>query len=93
MASLAGAFLAMRIEAYVPGMSSGRGWIALVLVWLGFRHPLGILFSAYFFSLIIIISNITLGNLPFTILKSLPYIAALTAFIIANARQHSATKY
>lgn len=89
MASLAGAFLVMRVEAYVPGMSSGRGWIALVLIWLGFRHSLGILISAYFFSLIIIISNMAQGSisLPAAILKTLPYIAALIAFVIASARR------
>ena len=89
MASLAGVFLTMRIEAYVPGMSSGRGWIALVLVWLGFRHPLGILLASYFFSLIIIISNMAQGIsfLPAAMLRSLPYIAALIAFIIASARR------
>jgi len=93
MASLAGAFLTLRIEAYVPGMSSGRGWIALVLIWLGFRHPLGILISSYFFSLIIIISNMAQGSAPFpaAVLKTLPYIAALTAFVIASAGR-SATK-
>lgn len=92
MASLAGAFLTMRVEAYVPGMSSGRGWIALVLIWLGFRNPLGILISSYFFSLIIIISNMAQGNitLPATMLKTLPYIAALIAFTVASARRPAA---
>jgi len=89
MASLAGAFLVMRVEAYVPGMSSGRGWIALVMIWLGFRHSLGILISAYFFSLIIIISNMAQGSIPLppAILKTLPYTAALIAFVIASAKR------
>lgn len=92
MASLAGVFLAMRVEAYVPGMSSGRGWIALVLIWLGFRHPLGILISSYFFSSIMIISNMAQGSsfLSPAMLKTLPYIAALIAFVIASARSSAA---
>jgi len=88
MASLAGAFLAMRVEAYVPGMSSGRGWIALVLIWLGFRNPLGILVSSYFFSLIMAFSNMAQGGaLPAAMLKTLPYAAALIAFTVASIRQ------
>jgi len=86
-ASLAGAFLAFRIEAYVPGMSSGRGWIALVVIWLGFRRFPGILIASYFFSLIEIISGRAQGisHIPSTLLLALPYIAALFALSAAAA--------
>ena len=85
MASLAGVFLAFRIEAFVPGMSSGRGWIALVIIWLGFRRYSGILIAAYFFSLIEIISGRAQGttHIPATLLLALPYSAALFALTIA----------
>jgi general nucleoside transport system permease protein len=36
---LAGAFLAIRLAAFVPGMSAGRGWIALVAIYLGNMTP------------------------------------------------------
>jgi len=87
MASLAGAFLAFRIEAYVPGMSSGRGWIALVVIWLGFRRFSGILIASYFFSLIEIISGRAQGvsHIPSTLLLALPYTAALLALSVAAA--------
>jgi len=94
MASLAGVFLVMRVDAYVPGMSSGRGWIALVLIWLGFRNSLGVLVSSYFFSLIMVLSNMAQGStaLPAAMLKTLPYAATLVAFTIASIR-HSAPKF
>lgn len=87
MASLSGVFLAFRIGGFVPGMSSGRGWIALVIVWLGFRRPAGILISAYFFSLIEIISGRAQGlsSAPATLLLALPYLAALLALSLATA--------
>lgn len=87
LASLSGVFLAFRIGGFVPGMSSGRGWIALVIVWLGFRRPAGILIAAYFFSLIEIISGKAQGfaNVPATLLLALPYLAALLALTLASA--------
>jgi len=90
-ASLAGVFLAFRVEAFVPGMSSGRGWIALVVIWMGFRRPWGILISAYLFSLIEIISNRAQGipGVPATLLLALPYIAALAALAVATVGKSS----
>ncbi|RKX77838.1 MAG: hypothetical protein DRZ90_11720 [Spirochaetes bacterium] len=84
MAALSGAFLVFRIEAFVPGMSSGRGWIALVIIWLGFRRYSGILIAAYFFSMIEIISGRAQGisNIPSTLLLALPYTAALFALTL-----------
>ncbi|RLW69151.1 MAG: hypothetical protein B6D68_02500, partial [spirochete symbiont of Stewartia floridana] len=37
LAALAGAVLSLRIGAFVPGMSAGKGWIALVMIWMGLR--------------------------------------------------------
>lgn len=87
LATLSGVFLAFRIGGFVPGMSSGRGWIALVIVWLGFRRPAGILISAYFFSLVEIISGKAQGfiSVPATLLLALPYLAALAALTLATA--------
>ncbi len=84
MAALSGVFLVFRIEAFVPGMSSGRGWIALVIIWLGFRRYSGILIAAYFFSMIEIISGRAQGisNIPSTLLLALPYTAALFALTL-----------
>jgi simple sugar transport system permease protein len=90
-ASLAGVFLAFRVEAYVPGMSSGRGWIALVIIWMGFRRPQGMLLSAYLFSMIEIISGRAQGlqGVPATLLLALPYITALVALTAATIGKSS----
>ncbi len=85
-AALSGAFLTFRIEAYVPGISSGRGWMALVLIWLGFRKPIGILGMAYLFSLIEIISGRvqSWAALPASLSQTFPYIIALLALIVVS---------
>jgi simple sugar transport system permease protein len=93
-AALAGAFLAFRIEAFVPGMSSGRGWMALVLIWLGFRKPLGILGMTYLFSLIEIISGRTQGwsSLPASLSLAMPYLIALLALALSSIVGKSSTE-
>ena len=85
-AALGGAFLAFRIDAFVPGMSSGRGWMALVLIWLGFRRPIGIVGMAYLFSLIEIISGRTQGwaSLPASLSQAWPYLIALLALTVSS---------
>ncbi|MDF1566626.1 MAG: ABC transporter permease [Spirochaetaceae bacterium] len=85
-AALAGMILVMRIDAFVPGMSSGRGWIALVVIWLGFRSPIGIIVASYLFSLIEIISGRAQGieGVSGTLILALPYIVAVTALTLAT---------
>ncbi len=50
LASLGGAALSLRLGVYVPGMSAGRGWIALVAIYLGFRRIPGIIPACLFFA-------------------------------------------
>lgn len=85
-AALAGMILVMRIDAFVPGMSSGRGWIALVVIWLGFRSPIGIIIASYLFSLIEIISGKAQGieGISGTLILALPYVVAVIALTLAT---------
>ena len=85
-AGLAGAFLVFRVGAYVPGMSAGRGWIALVVIWLGFRNPWGILGASILFALAEIFAAKAQGmfEIPASLLLSLPYLVALTALSVAT---------
>ncbi|MFP4385080.1 MAG: ABC transporter permease [Spirochaetia bacterium] len=46
-----GAVLSLRLGSFVPGITAGRGWIALVAVFLGRKHPLGIAAACFFFAL------------------------------------------
>ena len=93
-AAFSGAILVFRIHAYVPGMSSGRGWIALVLVWLGFRRPLGIALASYLFAILILLSNRAQGlaTESASLLLSLPYLIALAALIPAQAGRSARRK-
>jgi general nucleoside transport system permease protein len=54
---LVGATLAAGVGAYVPGMSTGRGWIALVAVFLGARKTGGVIGAGLLFGLLFAIAN------------------------------------
>lgn len=79
-ASLSGAFLCMRISSFVPGISSGRGWMALAAVYLGKKNPFRITISVLIFCaadfFAASIQNF-LPSIPGSVLLSLPYIVIL----------------
>jgi simple sugar transport system permease protein len=54
---LAGATLAAGVGAYVPGMSTGRGWIALVAVFFGARRSSGVIAACFLFGLLFAAAN------------------------------------
>lgn len=93
-AALAGAYIALRIGAWVPGLSAGRGWIALVIIWLGFKRPSGILIAAYFFSLMEIISGQMQGRggISPTLFLALPYLTALLALALTTMEKRRRNK-
>ncbi|MCL2242976.1 MAG: ABC transporter permease [Treponema sp.] len=88
---LGGSFLSLNLGAFVPGMSAGKGWIALVIIFLGGRKPQGILMAAFIFGLAEAFSNHAQGfwNLPSDIILAFPYIITLIAMIIASAAPFS----
>lgn len=84
-AGLGGIFLAMELRSYTPNLSGGRGWLSLVIIFLGRKSPLGILLSAIVFTFTIIISNFgqTTG-IPGDLILAIPYIVTLLALIISQ---------
>ena len=79
-ASLSGAFLCMRVSSFVPGISSGRGWMALAAVYLGKKNPLRITISVLIFCAAdFFASSIQnyLPALPTSVVLSLPYLVIL----------------
>jgi simple sugar transport system permease protein len=80
---LAGCHLSFRLAAYVPNVSSGRGWIALVAIYLGGRKPLGIFAACLLFATTESFSNFAQGFLkvPPDFILALPYIVTLAALI------------
>lgn len=86
-AALAGGLLSLRIGAYLPNISSGRGWIALVIIYLGYRRPLGIAAAALFFGLVeaMAVRAQAVLAVPPTILLALPYLVTVLAFVTYSA--------
>jgi ABC-type uncharacterized transport system permease subunit len=84
---LAGASLSLGLSAYVPNISSGRGWIALVAIYLGGRKPSGILAACFLFALAESFSNYAQGflEIPSDFILALPYIVTLAALVIGAA--------
>ncbi len=79
-ASIAGCFLSMRVSSFVPGISSGRGWMALAAVYLGKKNPLRITISVLIFCaadfFAASIQNY-LPAIPTSVVLSLPYLVIL----------------
>jgi len=48
---IGGAFLSLNLGAFVPGMSAGKGWIALAVIFLGAKKPAGVLAASFAFAL------------------------------------------
>ena len=84
---IGGSFLSLNLGAYVPGMSAGKGWIALAVIFLGIRKPAGIIAAAFIFASAETFSNYAQGfwNIPSDFILAFPYICSLIALIIVSA--------
>ena len=80
---LAGAMLTLNMGAFVPEITSGRGWIALVAIYLGNKTPLGILIASFVFGFAESFSNFAQGliNIPADFILAFPYIITVVAMI------------
>jgi len=85
-AGLGGSFLSLNLGVFVQGMSAGKGWIALVIIFLGGRKPHGILAAAFIFALADAFSNYAQGlwNIPADFMLAFPFICTLVAMIAAS---------
>ena len=83
---LAGALLTLNIGAYVPNISSGRGWIALVMIYLGGKTPFGILGAAFVFGLAESLSNYAQGfaAIPADYILAFPYVITVIAMVVIS---------
>jgi simple sugar transport system permease protein len=91
---LGGSFLSLNLGAFVPNISAGKGWIALVVIFLGGRKPLGILLAALVFGLTDAFSNHAqeLFNGPADFVLALPYLLTLLVMIVVSAAAKRKTK-
>jgi simple sugar transport system permease protein len=68
-------------------MSAGKGWIALVVIFLGGRKPQGLVIAAFVFGLAEAFSNYAQGqfNAPADFILAIPYIFTLLVMIAVSA--------
>ena len=80
---VAGAALALDLQAFVPNLTAGRGWIALVIVYLGQRRMGGVVAASLLFALAESLSNYSQGflALPAEIVLAFPYASSLLALV------------
>jgi simple sugar transport system permease protein len=83
---IGGSFLSLNLGAFVPNMTAGKGWIALVVIFLGVRRPLGLIAAAFVYGLAEAFSNHTQGlfNIPADFILAMPYLFALVAMILVS---------
>ncbi|MDR0641026.1 MAG: ABC transporter permease, partial [Treponema sp.] len=80
---IGGSYLTLNLRAFVPNISSGKGWIALVVIFLGSRRPRGLLAAALLFGLADAFSNFAQGalNVPADFILAIPYLFTLLVMI------------
>lgn len=89
-ASLAGILLSIQVDAYIPGLTSGRGWIALIIIFLGLEDMvLSTLWAIIIFGLQLVLALFDISvydeNTGFSSLMiSLPYVFCFVAFVIIS---------
>jgi len=83
---IGGSYLSLNLGAYVPGMSAGKGWIALAVIFLGVKKPIGLLAAAFVFALAECFSNYAQGfwNIPAGFILAFPYICTLIAMVAVS---------
>ena len=91
---LAGAALSLELGAFVPNMSAGRGWIALVMVFLGRRRPWGVAVAGIFFATTEYTANAIQGTigLPKTLALAVPYVLTLLSMVVFAIVQRRAAQ-
>ena len=83
---IGGSFLSLNLGAFVPNMPAGKGWIALVIMLLARRRPLGLLIAAFVYGIAEAFSNYAQGviNIPAELILAMPYVFTLLAIIGAS---------
>jgi simple sugar transport system permease protein len=87
-AGLAGAYLALAYTPFfIPGMTAGRGWIALALVVFASWRPARLVAGAYLFGAVSILQLHAQGagfGIPSQLMTSLPYLATVIVLVLIS---------
>jgi simple sugar transport system permease protein len=93
-AGLAGAYLSLAYTPFfVPGMTAGRGWIALALVVFASWRPLRLVAGAYLFGAVTILQLHAQGlglGIPSQLMTSLPYLATIVVLVLISRARGTA---
>jgi len=93
-AGLGGAYLPLAYTPFfIPGMTAGRGWIALALVVFASWLPGRLVVGAYLFGAVTILQLHAQGagfGIPSQLMSSLPYLATLIVLIVISRARASA---
>jgi simple sugar transport system permease protein len=88
-AGLAGAYLSLVYTPFwSPGMTAGRGWIALALVVFASWRPLRVLFGAYLFggaTVLQLHAQAASLGFPSQAMSAFPYLATIAALVVMSA--------
>jgi len=89
-AGLAGAYLSLVYTRFwAPGMTSGRGWIALALVVFAAWRPAWVLVGAYIFGTATVLqlhAQAAQFGVPAQALSAVPYLATILALLLLSLR-------
>ena len=87
-AGLAGAYLSLAYTPFfAPGMTAGRGWIALALVVFASWRPLRLVAGTYLFGAVTILQLHAQGlglGIPSQLMTSLPYLATVVVLVLIS---------
>ena len=87
-AGLAGAYLPLAYTPFfVPGMTAGRGWIALALVVFASWRPARLVIGAYLFGAVTILQLHAQGwgvGVPSQLMSALPYLATVIVLVLIS---------
>jgi simple sugar transport system permease protein len=90
-AGLAGAYLSLAYTPFwSPGMTAGRGWIALAIVVFASWLPWRVMIGAYLFGGITILQLHAQGagvRIPSQLMAALPYLVTIVALVIIMSRR------
>jgi len=91
---IAGASLTFNLGAYVPNITSGRGWIALVAIFLGYKRPGGILLVSFLFAAAELLAQNAqgIGNIPASLLLAFPFFITFIGMVVFSALHTSLLK-
>lgn len=93
-AGLAGAYLSLVYTPFwSPGMTAGRGWIALALVVFASWKPLRVLFGAYLFggaTVLQLHAQAASLGMPSQLMSAFPYLATIVALVVMSVGRRTA---